>query len=204
MSEQPIAIPSDTWIELPDGRMVRHNAGRDVNLTVAPDGALHWDDLGDAIAHVLIPPRDDEAEVAMEISDPIAWVRYWILADREAAQRAGIVAPGTWFHNAPDAPGHIYTDDGIVIAEAEEEHRAVTEHLVRHDAEDVIARCEAELAILDLHIPATMNGSDEDDGAVCFACNPFDPADGAFPCRTLRALISGYRHRPGWREEWGA
>lgn len=146
-----------------------------------------------------------------EITDPVEWVRQWILADREAAQIAGIIAPGPWLHNHKGAPGVIYAEsDGRELATADEPLRAVTEHLVRHDAEDVIAQCDAALAILDEHAP-------EDGG--CRICTteqqqvywdgenettPWEKTRVTAPCRTVRLLVSGYRHRPGWREEWGA
>lgn len=143
-----------------------------------------------------------------EITDPVDWVRRWILADKEAAELAARTAPGMWLHNHDDAPGIIYTEGpgGRELLRADEDLRPVTEHLVRHDAQDVIARCEAALAILDEHGP---------DGTIaplsCQACSCEGALVGTdcfaavdYPCRTVRLLISGYRHRPGWREGWGA
>ncbi|GAA3205960.1 DUF6221 family protein [Actinocorallia longicatena] len=127
-----------------------------------------------------------------EIGDPAEWARQWILADREAAHVAGIVAPGAWVHSHRGAPGVIYGGgDGRELAAAGESLRAVTEHLVRHDPEDVLSRCAAELAVLEAH------GSN---GAVPPSCR--ECRDAPHPCRTVLLLVSGYRHRPGYREGW--
>lgn len=84
---------------------------------------------------------------------------------------------------------------------------------------DTIARCEAELAILDEHAIIERKvgwlETDEDQQIdisdhlpVCRVCVPknthfetrADVPTGS--CRTVRLLAYGYRHRPGWREEW--
>jgi hypothetical protein len=57
---------------------------------------------------------------------------------------------------------------------------------------DTIARCEAELAILDLHFSNDFERYPE-----CVHC-----AVEYWPCRTVRHLGYGYRARPGYREEW--
>jgi len=69
----------------------------------------------------------------------------------------------------------------------------LTRLIAANDPRDTIARCEAELAILDDH------GSDgERKYPECRCCGV-----GAFPCRTVRLIGRGYRHRPGYREaEW--
>jgi hypothetical protein len=70
-----------------------------------------------------------------------------------------------------------------------------------NDPQDTIARCEAELAILDEHqsvaVPLMAWRG-------CGTCK--DPIAGpaAFPCRTVRLLATGYRHRDGYREEWAS
>jgi hypothetical protein len=61
------------------------------------------------------------------------------------------------------------------------------------------ARCDAELAILDLHTPTSQPH------IVCSFCaggDPFEAADPDWPCRTLVLLSQGYQHRPGFKEEW--
>jgi hypothetical protein len=68
----------------------------------------------------------------------------------------------------------------------------LTRLIAANDPRDTIARCEAELAILDLHA-----SNDYERYPECVHC-----AVEAFPCRTVRYPGYGYRHRPGWREEW--
>ena len=84
-----------------------------------------------------------------------------------------------------------------------------------HEMRDLAARCEAELAILDEHYILHRNigwteGPDEAwaEIPVCGLCVPkhsyyrsrADVPEG--PCRTVRLLGSGYRHRDGYLEEW--
>lgn len=73
------------------------------------------------------------------------------------------------------------------------------------------ARASAELAILDEHQPVPL--SETHDGCVICVSWADSPAHlggetefgialpESFPCRTVRLLASGYRHRPGYREE---
>lgn len=70
-----------------------------------------------------------------------------------------------------------------------------------NDPRDTIARCESELAVLDLHDAEPLE-TDLPDGdyrvrQVCTRCD-----DGYWPCRTVRLLGYGYRWQPGYREEW--
>ena len=73
-----------------------------------------------------------------------------------------------------------------------------------NDPQDTIARCEAELAILDLHRPVA-----EGSGWLeCQECGPNNDTSGIlavpgqgetfWPCATVRLLAGGYRHRPGF------
>jgi Family of unknown function (DUF6221) len=81
-----------------------------------------------------------------------------------------------------------------------EHHRQVAGS---EDAGEDAARCEAELAILDKHAPR--NGYDQPEGdltLICACCADDRMYGYAYPCRTVRLLLSGYRFRPGWREEW--
>ena len=77
-------------------------------------------------------------------------------------------------------------------------------HIALNDPQDVIARCEAELAILDAH---------EQDEGWCLYCERNCKCDlgddcvedswRAYPCPTVRLLASGYRHREGYAGHWG-
>ena len=86
---------------------------------------------------------------------------------------------------------------------------SLTRLMAANDPRDTIARCEAELAVLDLHTPVAVGSWDE-----CGECGPNNqgseliavPGDGDdffhFPCKTARLISYGYRYRPGYRQEW--
>ena len=67
------------------------------------------------------------------------------------------------------------------------------DHVIRHDPRNVVADCEAKLAILDEHGDEHMCFKNSHDG------NTWAGYDG--DCKIVRLLASGYRHRPGYREE---
>jgi hypothetical protein len=76
------------------------------------------------------------------------------------------------------------------------------------DAGEKGARCEAELAILDEHAPADFTAYGE---RLCRRCRWDDDERGrdddahhwaVYPCRTVRLLLSGYKHRPGYPERF--
>lgn len=61
----------------------------------------------------------------------------------------------------------------------------------RREMHDAIADCEAKLAILDEHEPSEIAPD------ACRCCK----GSLAYPCRTVRLIGYGCRHRPGYREE---
>ena len=67
------------------------------------------------------------------------------------------------------------------------------DHIIRHDPRNVIADCEAKLAILDEHGSEHMCFENTRDG------NTWSWYDG--DCRVMRTIAGAYRHRPGYREE---
>jgi hypothetical protein len=70
-------------------------------------------------------------------------------------------------------------------------------HANRHDFEDAVARCEAELKLLALHGPNRYG--------YCLTCDPDScgcVGSGDYPCDTIKAILSGYRHREGFKPEW--
>jgi hypothetical protein len=70
---------------------------------------------------------------------------------------------------------------------------SLTRLMEANDPQDTIARCEAELAILDEHPPYA------DDPDHCARCQNWLYAVAApWPCTTIRALAWGYRHRRGF------
>jgi hypothetical protein len=99
------------------------------------------------------------------------------------------------------APTHDDTWDGThAIGDSR-----LTRFIAMNDPQDTIARCEAELAILDEH--ATEIYRDES-GIVgyhaywCQTCHIPRDQPGRDWCRTVRLLAAGYRHWPGYRDEW--
>ena len=74
---------------------------------------------------------------------------------------------------------------------------SLTRLMEANDPRDTIARCEAELAILDEHGGAP--GIDPGE-VCCVRCGDYPQEP--HPCRTVRLLASGYRHRPGYQEAW--
>jgi len=92
------------------------------------------------------------------------------------------------------------------------------EHIRCHDIRDTIARCEAELAELDVieAIPhqrvhddewfSCSQARDEHGELSCYHDNrvgePCDCDRDALVDRLIRTKAYGYRHRPGYRPEW--
>ena len=66
------------------------------------------------------------------------------------------------------------------------------EHIIRHDPRNEVARCEAELAILDLYEQQAAKASEN--------AMQEDRAWTLWPVISL--LASGYKFRPGYRQEW--
>jgi hypothetical protein len=74
---------------------------------------------------------------------------------------------------------------------------------------DDSARCDAHLALLDVHTPV-------EDGTrlTCAVCVTWEDDEGAYefgialpvlwPCMTLEIVAAGYRHRAGYAEHWDA
>lgn len=155
--------------------------------------------------------------------DPAAWLRTQVEARHELALLAtanrdprgyGKRLGGEWETGCTckgECPGYPrceeVTGDGIHIY-AEGGHDADQATLIAaNDPQDTIARCEAELAILDEHRPTDYLCYGD---RLCRRCQWGDDEPErdelhhgvVYPCRTVRLLGSGYRARPGYREEW--
>ena len=134
----------------------------------------------------------------MTDQDPVAWLRKAINQRLYLAQRAielGNAAEWTELSSgvlltiAPDAPQGNW--DGVhPLGDS-----SVTRLMEANDPRDTIARCEAELAILDLYEKQAAKTSEsalQEDRA--WALEP-----------VIALLASGYRFWPGWRvEDWQA
>ena len=134
----------------------------------------------------------------------VAWLRQVIEGDKAAAVAA---TPGPWAFEGDDI-----TDDdlysvhdgehgdlvGQTVAFTRDRQVENGEHMARQNPLNVIADCEAKLAILDFCALA----------AVIAAAEPslLGPAHSkaAVLELVLRDLASGYRHREGYADHWEA
>ena len=149
--------------------------------------------------------------------EPVAWLRAAIL-ERKAIAEAATCAP--W-----EAEGDDPTDDEVwigldddsairlVILRGPESHENML-HVAANDPRDVIARCEAELAIMKAH--HILHRDDHSEEWAEFGVTPHPGASGCDfgcvtchyrgmgsvwgqgYCYTVRALAQGYRHWPGF------
>ena len=150
--------------------------------------------------------------------DPVAWLRAQIEERKAAAEAA---TPGPWEPEGDDpTDDEVYTggdDDAsfgwrLAICRGPRSHENML-HIAANDPRDTIARCEAELAILDEHdesdTPEELrhghwegHGSNErwirDEPNDCPVCREESP------CRTVRLLAGGYKYRPGFPAAFAA
>ena len=143
--------------------------------------------------------------------EPVTWLRKTIEADLAEARHVialciGGCAQPCPFHPAAAAEwremssGVLNISEGLDRAGAWEGVWAmgdsrVTRFIAVNDPQSVIARCEAELAILDEHGGEHMCYENVRDG------NTFDLYIG--DCRVVRHLASAYKHRSGYQEsDW--
>jgi hypothetical protein len=130
---------------------------------------------------------------------PVVWLWAAILARKAAAEAASgkeWATPTTWTVITRDG-----NDEHLVrwVAHTEDcgyDPRPDAANMVLNDPRDTVARCEAELAILDeaekaFRVARTYK---DGDGVLALAC-----------ARTwldaVRLLAGGYKHREGYREE---
>jgi Family of unknown function (DUF6221) len=157
--------------------------------------------------------------------DLVTWLREQIESCKAAAMAT---TPGPWTSWLEDRDHE--GGDSFIATEGEDLYAYVKvggtynpkfgedqDFIALNDPQHVRARCEAELAILAEHRilwrggtdPAneefsviSIGGADQDHG--CMNCHYYGQGGvkGYGYCRTVRLLASGYRHRPGYREEW--
>ena len=124
--------------------------------------------------------------------DAVAWLRQRIRERMYLAQRA--IELGNAAEWVEQSSGVLVTGEPT---ETDTWHgtwpmgdSSLTRLMEANDPGDTIARCEAELAILDEHGDEHMCFENSHDG------NTWSWYDG--DCRVVRLLASGYRHRPGF------
>lgn len=122
-----------------------------------------------------------------DLTEMVEWLRREIESEKLAAEKA---TPGPWRWS--DLSGQVREDSqfGRAVTTAA---RTVADlvHIATHDPRDTIARCGAELAIIDAHYPID-------------PCDAHDASLNTIACPTLEHLAHGRRHRPGWKEGWAS
>ena len=147
--------------------------------------------------------------------EPVAWLRAQIEARLALAREASPKTDGHWWRRTADighdvvepvgplwagvpvldVDGDVFGGDYIVVYDEGAPSDAQFDHIAANDPQDTIARCEAELAILDDHGGEHMCFENSHDG------NTWSWYIG--DCRIMRMLASGYKYRPGYRvEDW--
>lgn len=135
----------------------------------------------------------------------VAWLRQQIKADRAAATEAADGDSGNWFMGDK---WNVYRaeDENRYDLDCPDEQNALvcwgnvkpqSEHIAIHDPRDVLARCDADLAIVDLCARVIR----EDEGQEYWS-------DGWAGLGVARVVLGGiaaaYRHRPGYGDHWPA
>jgi len=153
-------------------------------------------------------------------TEPVAWLRAQITARLDVARKA---TPGPWEFEHDDEVFTVHDGEhgdlvGSTVAFTRHWADVNGEHIALNDPDDVIARCEAELAILDLHYILHRDDTNELYGE--FSVTPHPGANrsdfgcvtchyrgmggvwGKGYCLTVSILAKGYRHRLGYAEAW--
>ncbi|MER7361907.1 DUF6221 family protein [Nonomuraea wenchangensis] len=172
----------------------------------------------------------------MASGEMLSWLRSTITAELEAARAADKVSPGPWVNRGQAGEGEAWQIHGALTDDCEAEwdeekqdfvpigvrvatlnyddgggvwEREAADHIVLQQPRDTIARCEAGLALLDLHQhEETSSVAVRLVGGKCqpFGCGICHEKDqivwGEGICATVRLLASGYRHREGFKPEW--
>lgn len=135
----------------------------------------------------------------MAADDMLSWLRSTIEGDKAVAEEnlgeawtAADDRDGGFFINMEDA-GSFGKACGCCITGTLCEVEA--KHIALHDPRDTIARCEAELKLLDDFIGQV-------DALDWIAYSEGQGSPGETSAHLLRLMASGYRHRPGFNPDW--
>lgn len=145
-------------------------------------------------------PAVDDLAPMTDLTEMVEWLRGVAKDDLAEAQESVAKAP------------HV---SWVLLEDQNDEMAVLLRHASRHDRRDTIARCEAELALIDLHTGVIAPDAPDDQTIVCGTCGPFaeqpgglwldsGPDAGWYPCNTIKHLASGYRHRDGYKASWTA
>jgi hypothetical protein len=183
------------------------------------------DAAGHLLHNILNPPSRPGPPYThtIDLSPPdpaeaVAWLRKQIKDDKVAAEAA---TPGPWAWEATgekdsswavglvqDEYGNtlsaqIEPGEGIIIdgvCEGIDGNLADAAHITLHNPADVIADCEAKLAILDACQPDAAMDAALEDGDISTGEYVSTEATGA---HILRLLAAGFRRRDGYSRYWG-
>lgn len=127
--------------------------------------------------------------------DMLSWTRQQIEARKALAESA---SPSPWSANAEH--DEVLAVDGERVADgfalSGNQLRNTVDHIVFNNPRQIIADCEADLAVLELH-------DDLHDCVTPTSSQVFPAGDhDEIPCPALQWLAFRYRHRPGYRPEW--
>lgn len=160
--------------------------------------------------------------------DPVAWLRAQVEARLALAREASAPADGHWWRRwvdaghfddgrpepvgplwsgepVLDADGDVYGGAEIVVYDEGRPSDVQFGHIALNDPQDVIARCEAELAILDLHdqTRAIAVAAQLPHGELRIQDYMDAQRELCALVEAVRLLAGGYRHWPGYAEVWG-
>ena len=96
-------------------------------------------------------------------------------------------------------PESVRVREGYLPVAIVDDGRREADHIRRHDPRSIVARCEAELAILDECAPGGYRQFYVEAGVIT---SQEHVAMGAIGTRVIRLLAAGYKHRTGYLEEW--
>ena len=134
--------------------------------------------------------------------EPVVWLRAQVEADLALARRlaARWVAPADHPTRGGEAIWPASSVEALMVFRGEDPDVNAGLDLIRLCSPAyVIARCEAELAILDACVPGENAEAALEAGDI--SAEEYVTAE-AMGTGIVRLLASGYRHRRGYREEW--
>ncbi|MFD9949701.1 DUF6221 family protein [Nonomuraea sp. NPDC059023] len=144
-----------------------------------------------------IPPQPKKRE--RPEPESVAWLRSVITEDMATAKA---VDSQVWTAAQAQEEWYIQLEQGEAFGGDAEWGDLASEEatlIAIHDPRNTIARCEADLGLLDLHKYGEYGECVTCDvGAQSCGCCGW----GDFPCDTIKTVMSGYRHRDGFKPEW--